>query len=195
MCYQDAIYTNCCKLSHCNNFSANTAQEEGDRRKRTSDLARTRDLNAFAELQPRASATSFSHELSVSVTNPLFPIALCTGCRCAAIQRPLEDLRLEAGTVCDGNGLSGRQRVAWTREPVVDGVSCLCLAMLVQVLCEQVEMLRHTYDRYIHKVIGGKGFVTGTDSSWLKLFFFCRLPPEQCLKRSYYNVSTCSQRT
>ena len=26
--------------------------------------------------------------------------------RCAAIQRPLEDLRLEAGTVCDGNGLN-----------------------------------------------------------------------------------------
>ena len=47
------------------------------------------------------------------------------------IQRPLEDLRLEAGTVCDGNGLSRQQRVAWTREPVVDDVSCLCLAMLV----------------------------------------------------------------
>ena len=46
-----------------------------------------------------------------------------------------------AGTVCDGIGLSGRQRVAWTREAVVDGVSCLFLDMLVQVLCEQVEML------------------------------------------------------
>ena len=52
-----------------------------------------------------------------------------------------EDLRLKAGTACDGNGLSGRQRVAWTYEPVVDGVSCLFLAMLVQVLCEQVETL------------------------------------------------------
>ena len=41
---------------------------------------------------------SFSHELLVPVTNPSSPIALCTGCRCATIQRPLEDLRLEAGT-------------------------------------------------------------------------------------------------
>ena len=51
----------------------------------------------------------------------------------------------------------------------MDSVSCLCLAMLVQVLCEQVEMLRHTYDRYIYKAIGDKGFATGIDSSWLKL--------------------------
>ena len=72
--------------------------------KRTSDRAQTRDLNSFAELQP--------HKLSVPVTNPSSPIALCTSCRCAAIQRLLEDLRHEAGTVCDGNGLSGRQRVA-----------------------------------------------------------------------------------
>ena len=35
--------------------------------------------------------------------------------------------------MCDGNGLSWQQRVAWTHEPVVDGVSCLFLAMLVQV--------------------------------------------------------------
>ena len=83
------------------------------------------------ELQP--------HELSVPVTNPLSPIALCTCHRCAAIQRPLEDPRLEADTVCDDNGLSGRQRVVWTHKPVVDGVSCLCLAMHGQVLCEQVE--------------------------------------------------------
>ena len=57
------------------------------------------------------------------------------------IQRPLEDLCLEACTVCDGNGLSGQQRVAWAHELVVDGVSCLYLAMLAQFLCEQVETL------------------------------------------------------
>ena len=50
---------------------------------------------------------SFSHELSVPVAIPSSTIALCTGHRCAAIQRPLEDLRLKAGTVCDCNGLSG----------------------------------------------------------------------------------------
>ena len=71
---------------------------------------------------------SFSHELSVPVANPSTLIALCTGHRCAAIQRRLEDLRLEAGTVCDGNGLSRRQRVAWTRDlGWTDDVSCLCL--------------------------------------------------------------------
>ena len=83
----------CCK------DSANTAQEEGDRRKTASDRARTRDLHPFIELQP--------HELSVPAANPLSPITLCTGHRCAAIQRLLEDLRLEAGTVCDDDGLSG----------------------------------------------------------------------------------------
>ena len=36
--------------------------------------------------------------------------------------------------LCNGNGLSGRQRVAWTLESVVDDVSCLCLVMLVQVV-------------------------------------------------------------
>ena len=85
----------CC----CKGLSVNTAQEEGNRRKRTSDRARTRDLHFFVELQP--------HEPSVPATNPSSPITLCTGRRCAAIQRPLEDLRFEAGTVCDGNGLSG----------------------------------------------------------------------------------------
>ena len=83
----------------CKDFSVNTAQEKGDRRKRTSDRARTRDLYSFAELQP--------HEPSVPAANSSSPIALCTGRRCAAIQRPLEDPRLEAGTVSGGNGLSG----------------------------------------------------------------------------------------
>ena len=103
---------------YCNNLFANTAQKKGDRRKRTSDRARIRDLHSFAELQ--------LHELSIPVANPSSPIALCTGRRCAAIQRPLEDLCLEAGTVCDGNGLSGRQRVAWTREDSFDRVLICC---------------------------------------------------------------------
>ena len=63
---------------------------------------------------PPTLSRSFSHGLSVPVTNPSSPIALCTGRRCAAILRVLEDLRLVAGTVCDGNGLRGRQRVVWT---------------------------------------------------------------------------------
>ena len=77
----------------CTNFCVSS--EEGDRRKRTSDQARSRDLHSFAELQPQ--------EPSVPATNPSSPppIALCTGHRCAAIQRLLED---EAGTAsCDGS--------------------------------------------------------------------------------------------
>ena len=66
----------------CKDFSANNAQEEGDRRKRTRDRARTRDLHSFAELQP--------HELSVPAANASSPIALCTGRRCAAILRRLK---------------------------------------------------------------------------------------------------------
>ena len=55
-------------------------------------------VHSFEELQP--------HELSVPAANPSSPITLCTGRRCAAIERPLEDLHLEACTVCDGDGLS-----------------------------------------------------------------------------------------
>ena len=47
----------------CNDISGNTAQKEGDRRKRTSDWARTR---TYTLLQ------SLSHELSVPVANPSF---------------------------------------------------------------------------------------------------------------------------
>ena len=101
------------------------------------------------ELQP--------HELSVPVTNPSSPISLCTCRRFAAIQRPLEDPHLEAGTVCDGNGLSGQQCVAWTHKPVVDVASCLCLAMHVQVLCEQVEHCNNLWrGTTFHHVLGDK---------------------------------------
>ena len=54
-------------LVHCKDFSVNTAQEKGNRRKRTSDRAQTRDLHSFAELQP--------HEPSVPAANPSSPIA------------------------------------------------------------------------------------------------------------------------
>ena len=43
------------------------------------------------ELEPGTYTLSwnFSHEVSVPAANPLSPIALCTGGRCVAIQRPL----------------------------------------------------------------------------------------------------------
>ena len=44
-------------LELCND-SGNTAQKNGDRGKRTSDRAQTRDLHSFAELQPRAISPS-----------------------------------------------------------------------------------------------------------------------------------------
>ena len=69
----------------------------------------------MTELEPGTYtlSRSFSHELLAPAMNPSSPIALCTSCRCAAIERPLEDLRLEAGIVSsDGSGLSRRQRVA-----------------------------------------------------------------------------------
>ena len=77
----------------------------------------TEEKGPVTELKPGTYtlSRSFSHELSVPVANPSSPIALCTSCRSVAIQRLLEDLRLEAGTVCDGNGLSRRQRVAWAQ--------------------------------------------------------------------------------
>ena len=42
------------RCKHCKYFSGNTAQKEGDRRKRTNDRDWTRDLHSFAELQPQA---------------------------------------------------------------------------------------------------------------------------------------------
>ena len=96
-------------VSRCNivnSFRGNTVQRKvAGARKRTSSRARTRDLHSFTELQP--------HELSIPAANLSSPISLCTSRKCAAIQRPLEDPRLEVGTVSsDGSGLSGRQRVA-----------------------------------------------------------------------------------
>ena len=48
----------------------NTEQEKGDRRKRTSNRARSWNLHPFTELQP--------HELFILAANPLSPINLCT---------------------------------------------------------------------------------------------------------------------
>ena len=95
----------------------------------------TREKGPATELEPRTYTLSwsFSHRLLVPVANPLPDVPV--------VGVPLYSNRLKTHAsrlvqcVCDGNGLSGQQRVAWTHEPVVDGVSCLCLAMLVQVLC------------------------------------------------------------
>ena len=59
-----------------------TAQKgKGDREKRTSDRARTRDLRSIAEFQPR------EPRRPAEILRP--PSPLCTGHRCAAIQRRL----------------------------------------------------------------------------------------------------------
>ena len=77
----------------CNNLSANTAQEKGERRKRTSHQAWTGTYTlsrSSATLAIGPSHKSFiSHRLMF---------------------RSLEDLRLKAGTVCDDNGLSSHEQ-------------------------------------------------------------------------------------
>ena len=60
-------------------ISANIVQEKGDRRKKNSGPAPTRDIHSFVELQP--------HELSVPVANPLSPLALCTVFAVRLLQR------------------------------------------------------------------------------------------------------------
>ena len=70
-----------------------------------------KDQRLSSNLGPTLFRGASATRLSVLVANPSPPIALCTGRRCAAIQRPLEDLHLETGTVCNGDGLSWRQRV------------------------------------------------------------------------------------
>ena len=58
-----------------------SSKGKGDRGKRTSDRARTRDLRSIAEFQPR------EPQRPVEILRP--PSLLCTGHRCAAIQRHL----------------------------------------------------------------------------------------------------------
>ena len=72
-------------------YGTHSSERKGDRGKKTSDCARTRDLHSIAEFEPR------EPRRLVEILRP--PSLLCTGHR-----RPLssdtEDLRLEAGTVC-----------------------------------------------------------------------------------------------
>ena len=111
-----------------------------------------------------------------------------------AIQRPLEDLRLQNGETEAANTvhhtLSPADHIASRRR----SSSGCCIA---------------AHLRLVHKAMGEEGFVTGIDSSWLKpekecspgfelgrwSFLSCCLPPDQCLQRSLYSISTCSQRT
>ena len=78
-----------------------TAQKgKCDREKRTSDRARTRDLRSIAEFQPR--------EPRRPAEIPRPPSPLCTGHRCAAIQRRLRPApRGWYCVLCDGSRLSG----------------------------------------------------------------------------------------
>ena len=78
-----------------------TAQKgKGDREKRTSDRARTRDLRSIAEFQPR------EPRRPAEILRP--PSPLCTGHRCAAIQRRLRPApRGWYCVLCDGSRLSG----------------------------------------------------------------------------------------
>ena len=72
-------------------YGTHSSEGKGDRGKKTSNRARTRDLRSIAEFQPR------EPRRPVEILHP--PSLLCTGHR-----RPLSsdtsDLRLEAGTVC-----------------------------------------------------------------------------------------------
>ena len=69
-----------------------TAQKgKGNREKRTSDRARTWDLRSIAEFQPR------EPRRLVEILRP--PSLLCTGHRCAAIQRHLRPA--PQGWYCD----------------------------------------------------------------------------------------------
>ena len=51
-----------------NNLSANTAQENGDRRKRTSDRAQTRDLHSFAKVITMYTLYSFKTAEAICVS-------------------------------------------------------------------------------------------------------------------------------
>ena len=88
------------KFGAFNHIHGNHSSEgKGDRRKRTSDRARTRDLRSIAEFQPR------EPQRQIEILRP--PSLLCTGCRCAAIQRPLRPApRGWYCVLCNGSRLS-----------------------------------------------------------------------------------------
>ena len=100
----DIAHTNMCLTNHTShkpykwNFTAQKGK--GDREKRTSDRARTRDLRSIAEFQPR------EPRRPAEILRP--PPSLCTGHRCAAIQRCLRPApRGWYCVLCDGSRLSG----------------------------------------------------------------------------------------
>ena len=72
-------------------YGTHSSEGKGDRGKKTSDRARTRDLRSIAEFQPREPWRP------VEILRP--PSLLCTGHR-QLLSSDTSDLRLEAGTVC-----------------------------------------------------------------------------------------------
>ena len=85
----------------CNHIhGTHSSERKGDREKRTSDRARTRDLCSIVEFQPR------EPRRPVEILRP--PSPLCTGHRCTAIQQRLRPApRGWYCVLCDGSRLSG----------------------------------------------------------------------------------------
>ena len=131
-----------------------TSQKEDDRRKGTATKPGIYTL-----------LRSFSHQLLV----PSFvPHCLMYQLQVWRNTATAKDLSIDTGNcVFDGSGL---QRVARTREPVLDVASCLCLAMLCRKFCvSRGNALTHL--RLVHKAMGDEGIASETNSSWLK---FCK---------------------
>ena len=124
----------------CNDFFGNNAQKEGDRRKRTSDLARTR---TYTLLQ------SLSHELSVPVANssslpsPYVPV----------IGVPLYSEHLgptPRSWYSDGNGLSGRPACSGDPRSCGGWVSFLCLASMCDIIVTWLDSCHQLYSKPTH---------------------------------------------
>ena len=97
------------RFKRCKDYSESTAQEKGNRRKRISDWAWTWDLHSFAKLQP--------HEPSVPATScrsqpQIFrlPLPYVEVVGVPLYSDPLRPTPQGWYSVCDGNGLSGRQQ-------------------------------------------------------------------------------------
>ena len=115
-----------------------TAQKEDGRRKRISD--RTWDLHSFAELQPWAIGP---------ILHSPSPYVLVVGM--AQYSNRLGPKLWYWYYVFDDSGLSGRERVAWTCEPVLDVASSSVSPCYAGSSVWAAVMLWHTYDWYIRQ--------------------------------------------